>query len=207
VLVSLLVDFKSDRVLVRLKRDFVKVILGVVVEFPKITLTKSLFNLTNTLSLLKSTSSDTSTLLSSYGDRGLLDSIEFAAQSLSLQTNLVATNGTTSSKALAERFQWSLPFTECYATDLEPVFYNRKGAFYTQSLTPAQINSAITQYSEALITPQVLSAQKSIIQRNAWLYKFSSLNRTSLTHAKNLTRTKSFLSSTSTPFLLETKNI
>ena len=174
---------------------------------PKITLTKSLFNLTHTLALLKSTSSNSGNLLDSYEDAEFLGSTDFAAQSLSLQANLIKTDNRTSTKALSRRFQWSLPFVESYSTDLEPVFYNRKGAFYAQSLTPAQINSAMSQYSEALITPQVLSAQKSIIQRNAWLYKFSNLNRTSLTHAKNLTRTKSFLSSTSTPFLLETKNI
>ena len=177
------------------------------VAAPKITLTKSLFNLTNTLTLLKSTSTNPDSLLSPHEDQGLLSSTEFAPQSLSLQTNLIKSDNATSTKALSGRFQWSLPFAESHATDLEPVFYNRKGAFYAQSLTPAQINSAMAQYSEALITPQVLSAQKSIIQRNAWLYKFSNLNRTSLTHAKNLTRTKSFLNSTSTPFLLETKNI
>lgn len=174
---------------------------------PKITLTKSLFNLTNTLTLLKSTGNNTGNLLGSHEGQELFNSTEFVSQSLSLQTNPTKTNDTTSTKALLGRFQWSLPFAESHATDLEPVFYNRKGAFYTQSLTPAQINSAMTKYSEALIVPQVLSAQKSIIQRNAWLYKFSNLNRTSLTHAKNLTRTKSFLSSTSTPFSLETRNI
>ena len=177
------------------------------VATPKITLTKSLFNLTNTLTLLKTTSADPGNLLSLHEDQGLLGSTEFVPQSLSLQTNLVKSGNATSTKALSGRFQWSLPFAESHTTDLEPVFYNRKGVFYSQSLTPAQINSAMAQYSEALITPQVLSAQKSIIQRNAWLYKFSNLNRTSLTHAKNLTRTKSFLNSTSTPFLLETKNI
>ena len=174
---------------------------------PKVALTKSLFNLTSTLTLLKSTSSNTDGLLAPHEEQGLLNSTEFTSQALSLQTNLVKSDNVTSAKTLAGRFQWSLPFAESHAADLEPVFYNRKGTFYTQSLTPAQINSAMAQYSEALITPQVLSAQKSIIQRNAWLYKFSNLNRTSLTHAKNLTRTKSFLSSTSTPFLLETKNI
>ena len=174
---------------------------------PKVNLTKSLFNLTNTLTLLKTTTKGTNNLLSSGYDQGLLMNNGFVLQSLALQTNFPKTKKLTSTHSLTNRFEWSLPFSEPQTTNLEPIFFNRTGTFYTQSLTPSQINSSMAQYPETFITPQVLATQKTIIQRNAWLYKFSNLNRTSLNHAKNLTRTKSFLSSISTPFLLETKNI
>ena len=172
---------------------------------PKVHLTQNLFKLTQSLNLIKHQNLDVASLSST--DNNSLYNSKFTSQSLALsltpsqpQTGISKTN-------LSKRFKWSLDHLDTTDQQLKSAFFSKSGVFYVPSLDVSQLNAATAQYKEMLITPEILSSQKSLIQRNAWLYKFSTLNRGSLNYAKNITRTKSFLNGGTLPFNLETKNI
>ena len=172
---------------------------------PKVRLTQNLFKLTQSLNLIKHQNLDVSSFLLTTPNP--LINTKFVQQSLVLDlvTDQSKTNNSYSS--LSTRFKWSLDHLDTSNNQLNSAFFSKSGVFYVPSLEVSQLNAATSQYKEMLITPEILSTQKSLIQRNAWLYKFSTLNRGSLSYAKNLTRTKSFLNGGTLPFNLETKNI
>ena len=172
---------------------------------PKVRLTQNLFKLTQSLNLIKHQNLDVSSF--SFTTPNPFVSTKFTQQSLvlDLTTDQLRTNNPHSS--LSTRFKWSLDHLDTSNQQLKSAFFSKSGVFYVPSLEVSQLNAVTAQYKEMLITPEILSTQKSLIQRNAWLYKFSTLNRGSLSYAKNLTRTKSFLNGGALPFNLETKNI
>ena len=172
---------------------------------PKVRLTQNLFKLTQSLNLTKHQNLDV-TLFSSNASNSIINT-KFAPQSLVLDLTTDQTRIGNPHSNLSERFKWSLDHLDTSDQQLNSTFFSKSGVFYVPSLDVSQLNAATAQYKEMLITPEILSSQKSIIQRNAWLYKFSTLNRGSLNYAKNLTRTKSFLNGGALPFNLETKNI
>jgi hypothetical protein len=172
---------------------------------PKVYLTQNLFKLTQSLNLIKHQNLDVASF-SSATCNPLLNT-KFTSQSLALNLTAGQHKANTSQTSLPERFKWSLDHLDATDQQLKSAFFSKSGVFYVPSLDVSQLNVATAQYKEMLITPEILSSQKSLIQRNAWLYKFSTLNRGSLNYAKNITRTKSFLNGGTLPFNLESKNI
>ena len=172
---------------------------------PKVRLTQNLFKLTQSLNLLKHQSLDVSPFSATTHNSPLNTKFTLQSLTLNLASGQYGTN--TSRNSLSERFKWSLDHLDTTDQRLNSAFFSKSGVFYVPSLDTSQLNAVTAQYNEMLIAPEILASQKSLIQRNAWLYKFSTLNRGSLNYAKNLTRTKSFLNGGTLPFNLETKNI
>ena len=175
----------------------------------KLELTQSLFKLTQPLTLLKTVGKATNGLISpdlvTTSDAPLS---RFPTQSLSLRMRTRALNGgATSPTTELQRFKWTIAPVSTTPSTLNPTRYSKLGNFYLPSVTASQLAAASRNYSEMGISSELLANQKALIQRNAWLYKFSTLNRNVLNHSKNITRTKSFLTGTFTPFSLPTKNI
>ena len=172
---------------------------------PKVCLTQNLFKLTQSLNLIKHQNLDLTPFTSA--SRNTLTPSKFTSQSLVLDLSTDQRKTVSPHIITSERFKWSLDHLDAADRQLKSAFFSKSGVFYVPSLDTSQLNAVTSQYKEMLIAPEVLSSQKSLIQRNAWLYKFSTLNRGSLNYAKNITRTKSFLNGGTLPFNLETKNI
>ena len=176
---------------------------------PKLQLTKRLFQLTQPLTLLNSIN-DLRTPSLTTTTRHYVNtlSLDFPAQSLELflQSNVQNTPSSTSTFK-KRRFQWLLNTSDTPFSNASSIRYVKSGNFYLPSLSTQQLAIASLKYTEMGAGSDLLANQKTLIQRNAWLYKFSTLNRNVLSHSKNITRTKSFLSNTFTQFSLTTKNI
>ena len=172
---------------------------------PKISLTQNLFKLTQSLNLVKHQNFDTGSFTPTSTNS--LVPTKFTSQSLTIDLMRDQYSTKNQYNTLSKRFKWSLDHLDTTDQQLTSAFFAKSGVFYVPSLNVSQLNAATSQYKEMLITPEILSSQKALIQRNAWLYKFSTLNRGSLNYAKNLTRTKSFLNGGTLPFNLESKNI
>lgn len=175
----------------------------------KLKLTKNLFQLTQPLTLLNSVSALRPTLLTTDTPRYVnMLALSFPSQSLELFLQSNTQNPFNILKtSKKQRFQWLLNSSDVSSLNVFPVRYAKSGNFYLSSLSTQQLTSASLKYAEMGAGSDFLANQKAIIQRNAWLYKFSTLNRNVLSHSKNITRTKSFLSNTFTQFSLTTKNI
>ena len=175
----------------------------------KLELTKSLFKLTQPLTLLKAAGKATDGIvLPDSLVTSSTSTFRFPTQSLSLRMHTRVLNGEALSLTTeVPRFKWAIAPVSGVPSTFNPTRYSKLGNFYLPSVTASQLAAASRNYSEMGISSELLANQKALIQRNAWLYKFSTLNRNVLNHSKNITRTKSFLSTTFTPFSLPTKNI
>ena len=175
----------------------------------KLKLTKNLFQLTQPLILLNSTGKLKASFLTTNASNYVnTPALNFPLQSLELFLQSKVQSPFRSSKASRkERFQWLLSSTDTPSSNVAPIRYAKSGNFYLSSLSTQQLTIASLKYAEMGACSDLLASQKAVIQRNAWLYKFSTLNRNVLSHSKNITRTKSFLSNTFTQFSLATKNI